>query len=169
MAQNFRILSESLHKIKASGEITCINPRNIYSGFVGWKMFKNQQDFLWTAFLFHLWTLKTQHNGTAFQLMHDILITHVLLLFCECALHIDEWQCFAVMRDNSILEFLPWCTLYFLLQSRTPALVFEYVNNTDFKVSCFRPWLGNYNYYSYQLEFMKLSSKIKFKRNLRMS
>lgn len=36
-----------------------------------------------------------------------------------------------------IVSNLSLYMFFWLLQSRTPALVFEYVNNTDFKVSCY--------------------------------
>lgn len=41
------------------------------------------------------------------------------------AIHYPKWK-----------HNLTWLNTFFLFQSRTPALVFEHVNNTDFKVQC---------------------------------
>lgn len=51
------------------------------------------------------------------------------------------WHTCAAQRELFVLiavQLRNNCHFFFLLlQSRTPALVFEYVNNTDFKVSCY--------------------------------
>jgi len=49
---------------------------------------------------------------------------------------------FSVLQLHVLYRHVVTIFAFFSLQSRTPALVFEYVNNTDFKVSVnFYVWL----------------------------